>query len=311
MTNPTSCQCDSGCNPGTCLVAGARTAPRLDFHHAFDAFKREGTRGNFQGPRFKSSYFVWGSGPPLVLGHGLSDRSDSFIPLASLLKDRFCCIGWDLPGTRPPAKEPLPWIRHRHLSQHLIALIGHLGLDRPFLAGASFGSTVVLRALATNPNLFRAGILQGGFAHRPLNHVQRWLVRLARFTREKLMCQMPNYREFLRRANGDEFVTHSPDRWEHLVACAGATPVRTVCHQALLLDQTDLRSALPGISLPVLLVCGANDKVVDHRCADDLVRGLPSARKVTLSDCGHVPCYTDVEALAALMAGFMDEVAGN
>ena len=311
MTTPTNCQCDSGCLPGSCVVASARTGPRLDFSQVLHAFQREGTRGCFQGPRFKSPYFIWGSGPPVVLGHGLSDRSDSFIPLASLLKDRFCCIGWDLPGTHLPAKEPLPWIRHSHLSEHLFALIEHLGLKRPFLAGASFGSTVVLRALATDPGRFRAGILQGGFAHRPLNQIQRWLVRLARFTRKRLMNQMPNYREFLRRANGDEFTSHNPDRWEHLVACAGSTPVRTVCHQALLLDQTDLRPALQGISLPMLLVCGANDRVVDNRCANDLMRGLPSARKVTLSDCGHVPCYTDVEALAALMAGFMDEVAGN
>lgn len=311
MTPLTSCHCDSGCPPGNCLVAAARSGPKLDFTRALESFQREGIRGIFEGPRFKSPCFVWGSGPPLVLGHGLSDRSDSFLPLACLLKDRFRCIGWDLPGTHFPATEPLPWIRHRHLSEHLIALCDHWGLDKPFLAGASFGSTVALRAMASAPSRFRAGILLGGFAFRPLNIVQRGLARVARFSRKRIMRQMPNYRTFLQRANGAEFANHDPGRWEHLVACAGATPVRTVCHQALLLDQTDLRPLIERISRPMLLVCGANDRVVDHRCAEDLMRGLPAARKVTLSDCGHVPCYTDVEALAALMAGFMDEVAGS
>jgi hypothetical protein len=32
------------------------------------------------------------------------------------------------------------------------------------------------------------------------------------------------------------------------------------------------------------------------------------ARRVTLGECGHVPCYTDVEALAALIVEFMDHL---
>lgn len=311
MSAPFPCQCGSGCPAGTCPVSIARAGPRLDFKKAFDSFHAEGTRGAFQGPRFKSPYFTWGSGPPVILGHGLSDRSDSFIPLASLLRHRFRCVGWDLPGTHHPAREPLPWIRHRHLSEHLVALADHLGLDRPFLAGASFGSTVVLRAMAENPSRFQGGILQGGFAHRPLNRLQRGLARLARFARNRLMRQLPNYRDFLDRANGAEFDGHDPGRWELLVACAGNTPVRATCHQALLLDRTDLRPLLGRIPVPILLVCGANDRIVDDRCANALARGLPKARKVTLPDCGHVPCYTDVEALAALMTGFMDSLPGN
>ncbi|MBU6294082.1 MAG: alpha/beta hydrolase [Planctomycetes bacterium] len=311
MNTGAPCQCGSGCQPGQCVVSAARSGMKLDFSVATTAFEREAVQQSFSGPRFSSRYFSWGDGPPVILGHGLSDRSDSFIPLAYLLKNRFQCVGWDLPGTHAPADEPLPWIRHKHLSDHLLALCDHLRLAKPVIAGASFGSTVALRTLAMAPGRFSGGVLQGGFAFRPLNHVQRNLVRLARFARGRLMGQMPKYREFLHRANGAEFAMLDSRRWEHLVACAGATPVRTVCHQALLLDKADLRPLLERITVPMLVVCGSNDKVVDHRCALDLMSGLPNARKVTLSDCGHVPCYTDVEALAALMTGFIDGVAGT
>jgi pimeloyl-ACP methyl ester carboxylesterase len=303
------CDCDAGCAPGCCPVAIARQGPRLSFVSAIEGFNSVGKLELFHGPRFNSSYFDWGTGPrTIIFGHGLSDRSSSFLPLASLLKDRFRCIGWDLPGSTAPANEPLPWIRHRHLAEHLLALIKHLAIERPVVLGASFGSTVALRALAMAPGRFAGGILQGGFAHRPLDTTQRNLVRLVRFFRQATMNQLPRYRDFLARANGKEFEGHDPERWEHLVACAGPTPVRTVCHQALLLDKTDLRPMLPLIKLPMLLVCGTNDRVVNQECSEALLEGLPMARRVTLGECGHVPCYTDVEALAALIVEFMDHL---
>ena len=307
MTMAKLCNCDAGCPPDCCAVTNARHGPRLSFASALEAFRAQGKLSLFHGPRFQSSYFDWGTGPrTIILGHGLSDRSTSFLPLASLLKDRFRCIGWDLPGSTSPAKEPLPWIRHKHLAEQLLALSDHLAIERPVILGASFGSTVALRALAMAPRRFAGGILQGGFAHRPLSTTQRNLVRLVRFFKQATMNQLPRYQDFLARANGKEFEGHDPERWEHLVACAGPTPVRTVCHQALLLDKTDLRPILPLIKLPMLLVCGTNDRVVNQDCSNALLEGLPMARRVTLGECGHVPCYTDVEALAALIVEFMD-----
>lgn len=312
MTWGEHCHCDSGCAPGSCRVAIARQGPRVGFANALNAFESTGRRGVFRGPRFSSPYFDWGTGPrTIILGHGLSDRSTSFLPLASLLKERFRCIGWDLPGTHQPANEPLPWIRHRHLAEQLLALCDHLAVEKPVIVGASFGSTVAIRALAMAPDRFSGGILQGGFAYRPLSGTQRTLVRLMRFFKHGTMKQLPRYRDFLARANGKEFEGHDTERWEHLLACAGPTPVRTVCHQALLLDQTDLRPMLPRIKLPMLLVCGDNDRVVNQGCSNVLLQGLPMARRITLTHCGHVPCYTDVEALAALMLEFMDQLQEN
>ena len=189
-----------------------------------------GMRG-FNGPRFSARYFVWGQGPALVLGHGLSDSLESFLPLAHHLKDRFTCIGWDLPATRGEGLNRLPWIRHRDLADHLVALLGHLGVKRAHLMGCSFGSTVALDALYRYPGLFDRGILQGGFAHRPLSGLQRWLVRLARFARRPVMRQMPNYELFLRKGNGEGFETRDPAFWDHLVTSAGPTPVKAVCHR--------------------------------------------------------------------------------
>ena len=300
-----ACACGRKCGPGDCLVSLARLAEPTRLGEVLNRFAAESAMRVFAGPRFSSRYFVWGQGPPLVLGHGLSDSLESFLPLAHHLTDRFTCIAWDLPATRGEGLNRLPWIRHRDLADHLVALLRHLRLDKAHVMGCSFGSTVALDALYRYPAFFEKGILQGGFAHRPLSSIQRLLVRVARFVRRPVMRQMPKYEDFLRKGNGEGFETRDPAFWGYLVNSAGPTPVKTVCHQALWLDQVDFRPRLPDIRHPVLLVHGDRDKLVGPPCRETLKRGLINHQEVVLQGCGHVPCYTDTEALAAVIGQYL------
>ena len=299
------CDCGSACPQGACLVRIARSGPVLDPRQTQAAFVAESGYQVFRGPRFTGRWFRWGEGPPLVLGHGLSDSSQSFIALASLLRDRFTCIGWDMPATRGEGLDRLPWLRHHHLAEHLLSLLDFLGMDKAHLLGCSFGSTVAIDALRRYPHRFGKAVLQGGFAYRPLSALQRLVVSLGRFARRPLMRHMPRYEQFLRKSNGEGFAGRDPDWWRQLVESTGPTPVKTVCHQARWLDTVDFRGWLPGISLPVLLVHGDRDRLVGLSCRQVLKAGLPNAREVLLAGCGHVPCYTDTEAFAAVVADFL------
>lgn len=55
------------------------------------------------------------------------------------------------------------------------------------------------------------------------------------------------------------------------------------------LDRLDLRAALPGLSLPVLILHGAADRVIPVQAAEYLAAALPSARLVVHPDslAGH------------------------
>lgn len=301
-----ACECGRECSAGVCPVSQARTQSPLDMAEVLARFQSESSVQEFLGPRFRSRYFVWGKGPWLVLGHGLSDSLDSFLPLAAHLSERFTCLGWDLPATRGDGVNRLPWIRHHHLADHLVALLKSLQVNKAHLMGCSFGSTVALDALYRYPARFDRAILQGGFAYRPLSGVQRWLVRFARYARRPVMGQMPKYEEFLRRGCGEGFENRNPSFWGHMVRSAGSTPVKAVCHQALWLDGVDFRPRLPDIRHPVLLVHGNRDRLVGPACRETLKHGLPNHQEVVLKDCGHVPCYTDTEALAAVLAQFLN-----
>src|SRR5436309_2539033 len=78
-----------------------------------------------------------------------------------------------------------------------------------------------------------------------------------------------------------------------------------VARRALLLHQTDLRPLLPRIRQPVLLACGDLDPLVNRGCEETLLRGLPQARRIELSACGHNPQFTHPEILAELVRHFL------
>jgi pimeloyl-ACP methyl ester carboxylesterase len=50
-----------------------------------------------------------------------------------------------------------------------------------------------------------------------------------------------------------------------------------------------VREKLPLVTMPVLLVCGKEDQVVDPRQAAEAVKELPNYRTLMLEKCGHAP----------------------
>ncbi len=68
----------------------------------------------------------------------------------------------------------------------------------------------------------------------------------------------------------------------------------------------DLRAELPAVRAPTLLVWGVRDRLVPVRIAAEWQRLLPASRLVWLS-CGHVPMLEAPRELARCMLGFLDE----
>lgn len=74
-----------------------------------------------------------------------------------------------------------------------------------------------------------------------------------------------------------------------------------------LLDDTDLRAALPSLDLPVRLLHGAEDALIPAGAAIAMNDALPQCRLTLLDDCGHAPLLSRPDDCAALMEGFLAE----
>lgn len=295
---PTPLPCaDQGCS------TQSHTHTPIDLSRTLARFKQEAVRGVCDTGRYRMPYWVWGAGPPLVLIHGVSDSSQSFLFVASHLACHFRCIGYDLPDGKTDGAR-LGRYSHELLVSDLLALVDHLQVPRSYLLASSFGATIGLRALRQHPERFPRAALQGGLAYRPLRRAEGWLAWVARWLPGS-MGSIPKRERLLEKVHKHAFKDRPEEFWRAFVDWTAPARLKAVGHQAKWLHGLDLRPELPQIQQPVLLITGDRDSVVGPIHAAMLLEGLPNARQAVIEGAGHVPAYTHPEALAAVVERFL------
>jgi len=264
---------------------------------AFVAFRQHARHGVLDTGRYRMRYFIWGSGSPLVFIHGMADAAAAFVMVMNGLVSRFTCVGYELPDGTTDGSH-LYGYTHADYTADLLALLDHLSFDRAALVGSSFGSTIALASLAAKPERFTQSILQNGFAYRPLNTAQRVLAHLARFWPGWFADYPEIYARVIRRVERPTLAILPPLVRDFFLKHGGHTPLRASALRSIAIDRVDLRPALPGIRVPMLLLTGDHDPLVPASCALDLERGLPNARRVEFTGCGHYPQYTHPAEMA-------------
>ncbi|MER3415612.1 MAG: hypothetical protein C4297_05295 [Gemmataceae bacterium] len=252
--------------------------------------------------RYRTSYVRWGEGPCLVWVHGLGDTYRTFTMPMYLLHKEYTSIAYNQPtGDGDGAR--LRHYGHKQLVEDLFRLLDRLHVDQALLAGYSFGSTVVLRALYEQPERFIVGALICGFAHRPLKRWEWWLAWLAR-TWLGPVERLPYRNAIMRKAHFEPFLEAGPEAWEFFLQCTGSTPIRAMAHWALELHRTDVRPVLPHIRTPVLVLCGEKDVLVPFSCQELFLKRLPHAAFFRIDGCGHFPTFSHPVALARALHEF-------
>jgi pimeloyl-ACP methyl ester carboxylesterase len=293
---------DFGCQPTANGALHVETPPAVPLAEALARWEKGAKPGVCDTGRYRMPYFVWGSGPPLVFIHGLSDRAQSFVPVMEPLRRHFTCVGYELPAGGADGAR-LGAYRHRHLVDDLFALLDHLGFRQCYLFGSSFGSTVALAALHAKPGRFPRAVLQGGFAYRPLARWESVLCRFARYWPGP-MSTLP-LRDKLNYPGEQRPFERCPELWDFLQANSGVQPKAAVARRALMILDIDLRPLLPEIRQPVLMICGDSDPIVPPACEAPLLEGLPHVERVEFPDCGHYPQYTHAPLVAELVRRFL------
>jgi 3-oxoadipate enol-lactonase len=278
-------------------------ATRLTLAEVLSRFEREAHRGFCDTGRYRCPYYVWGSGPDLVFVRGLCDDRLSFVMPIARLAQQFRCISYDLPAGGAD-RACLSRYRHDHLVDDLQALLDHLAVPQAYLFGSSFGSTIVLEALRRQPPRFPRGILQGGFARRPLARAEKLLAAFARYWPWG-MARVPLREPLLRLAHVKPFAQRGPEFWNYFLVRFSAPPMAAVARRALMVKDLDLCPVLAEIRQPILLICGDYDPVVGKRCEQDLLQGLRQLVRAEIEDCGHLPQFTHPEVLAELIQRYL------
>jgi pimeloyl-ACP methyl ester carboxylesterase len=282
------------------------TVTAEEFRAATARFAREARPRVVHTGRYRLGYRAWGTGPPVVFVHGMADVGRSFVMVMARLSETFTTIAYDLPDGLTDGSVIGPYT-HREYVSDLLALLDHLGFARAALMGSSFGSTIALAALAAAPQRFSHGIVQGGFARRPLTWWQHRLAQLARF--------WPGYQgdwpvihdAVMSRVEGSLKARVPPEVWRFFLANHGRTPMRAAAVRTLTIGATDLRPVLPTLAAPLLQLGGDADPLVPKVLENEITRLVPGARRVEFAGCGHYPQYTHPGPMAEEIRRFLGE----
>lgn len=232
-----------------------------------------------------------GSGPPLILIHGMFGDYLDWEPVLEPLSVTHRVIAPDLAGFGDSSKPRRDYTAEFFI-EILHELFSQLKIDRPILVGNSFGGQIaMLYALAHPENISKLILVNsGGF--RRYSCEERAQVE-ARFTEPILASLTPQINAFL---FGGVFTKQSetsvrylakqnaklerPDFPAYAHALAGSIRLSLASY---LIDR------LPEITCPTLLLWGEHDLVLPVDQARLALTKLPNATLITLPTCGHAP----------------------
>ena len=248
-----------------------------------------------------------GTGPPLVLLHGIGSSHRVWSPVVAALAEHFDVIAVDLPGfgESPPLAtgvEPHP----AALAGAVDALLDGLGIVAPAVAGNSLGGWVALELAEVRPTAALVLISPAGLwpGRTPLYNrlslqATRWLARhwvkpLSRLVDHRLG------RALLLRQTVGRPSRVSPDLARAMVWDMATSPGFDATLDATL-DRRYVAGP-PGLKMPITVAFGSRDLLLRRR-SRHVEQLPPGARLETLAGCGHVPMSDDPHAVAALHHG--------
>jgi len=256
-----------------------------------------------------------GTGPPILMLHGLGGNKASFLPTVAALAPSYRTIAVDLLGFGDSDKPLGASYRPEFQARGIDRLLDALELDRAHFVGHSMGGRVALELGFRHPER-TIGLVLMTPAMAWLRE-RRWAPYL-RLVRPELgllqIAPRPAVEAFMRRVvpgADSPWGAAAIDEFVRVFATARGRAAFYAAARNVYLDEphgedgfwTRLRSLAPE----ALFVWGRNDRLVPIAYAKHVERELPAARHIEL-ECGHLPQFECPRKLHGAIARFLNTV---
>ncbi|WP_066933736.1 alpha/beta fold hydrolase [Microtetraspora fusca] len=250
-----------------------------------------------------------GTGPPLVLLHGIGHHWQAWLPVMDLLAERHDVIAVDFPGfgASPPFAPDTPY-NAETVAFAIEEFWDGLGISQPHVAGNSLGGYVALdmasrgvvrTAVALSPAGFwsRTELL---YARMALRALRRAASRTSEGTAAALMSSA------LGRAASLGLLVADPSRIPDEEILLGTEALRNAAGFDEMLNSFAWLAPPAPPKAPITIAWGDHDRLLPRRQAVRAGRWAQQRVKL-LAGCGHVPMSDD----PALVARIILETTGG
>jgi len=250
--------------------------------------------------RHRISTMTMGSGPPVLLLHGLGGTRASLFETAAALSSRYTVHAPDLPGFGSSCKPAMGAYNARWFAEIMLGLMDELGIGQAHLVGNSMGGRVSIEMALRAPERVRAlGLLCPAVAW-----IRRGFHPIVRLLRPELGFLPHGFR---RSVVASQFwsIFHNRDVIDPAVADVIVDEFRRIYHSAgaryaflssarniyleAPLGRSGFYPRLSTLRPPALFIWGSHDRLIPPAFSRHVARWLPGAEQVTIDACGHVP----------------------
>ena len=96
---------------------------------------------------------------------------------------------------------------------------------------------------------------------------------------------------------------------EEVTAMAGRVGIEGFLRQQrAIMGRVDSRADLPGITVPTLVACGAEDALTLPALHDEMAALIPGARRLSFDGCGHLPTMEAPAAVRAALGEWLTSI---
>jgi pimeloyl-ACP methyl ester carboxylesterase len=252
-----------------------------------------------------------GTGPPVVLLHGLACGKRMWFHQSLALRGRFRVVAYDLRGhgeTDAPAAAAD--YSAAHFARDLVGVLDALRIERAAVVGFSLGGAPALSLAASQPERVSHLVLAdvGAGADEPWKiewMTRRWLALIRQGAIDELVADMLRcefYKIYARR---------SRCRRAHMAALIRATPIdglRFTLSEILAKRKSLFRldRLLKSVRVPTLVLAGEHDYMCS-KSARHLAQAIPNARLKFIGNSSHMSPLEQPAAFSAALMEFFSE----
>jgi 3-oxoadipate enol-lactonase len=238
-----------------------------------------------------------GSGPPLLLLHGIGSNSRSFRHQLLGLANEFTLIAWDAPGYGK-SDDPSGPFTMEDLADEAAGLLDQLRIAKAHVLGVSMGGAIAQLLYHRHPQRVGSLILCDTTAERS-QRVQQRIEAIDTLTPRQLAEQ---------RAPQLVSADAPPELIAELADIMAEVRPAGYRNAALALGEVDLSGLLSTIKAPTLVIHGEDDGVVPLAVGKALAAAIPGAELVVIPRAGHVTNQEQPRAFNDAVRAFMARI---
>lgn len=242
----------------------------------------------------KIHYDKSGSGSPMILLHGWGCNHTTLASIAKVAAESHTVYNLDMPGFGQSPEPSEIWGVEQYTAM-LEKFVKMMNIDKPILLGHSFGGRVAI--LYSSRNKVEKIILVDAAGVKPRRSL-KYYIKVYSFKAAKCLVNIMFDKD---KAAG--YIDRMRAKKGSADYAAASPMMRRILSKVV---NEDLKSVMPRIEAPTLLIWGENDTATPIRDAKTMSRLIPDSGLVSFPGCGHYSFLDNPYQFAAVLRSFIN-----